>query len=101
MGDPRITIHAVADDVTLSGRNEHEALLFLIAVGESFEVKLWGEWCQVRLESGGYKGRYYVTATGERGRLALGIEARPCQQVQGEQMGMAPLHQARAEWRGE
>ena len=71
-----------------------------VAVGESFEVKLHDEWCRVRLESGGYKGRYYLTASGERGRLALGMQARPCEQVHSEPVGPVVLTQARALWVG-
>jgi hypothetical protein len=100
MDDTRITISAVADDVMLSGKNEQEAVLFLVAVGESFKVKLRGQWCQVRLASGGYKGRYYITPTGERGRLALGMEASPCQQEQAKRRRKTQLERARAMWVG-
>jgi hypothetical protein len=75
-----------------------------LSVGERFEVQLRGEWCQVRLESGGYKGRYYSRADGEGGRLAVGMQARPCEHVQVqlpvEETTGASLEQARVAWVG-
>ena len=59
-----------------------------------------GQWCQVRLESGGYNGRYYVTAAGERGRLAICMQARLCQKAHVEDMAVMSLEQARAAWVG-
>jgi len=84
--------------------NERDEEVLVLSVGQRFEVMIHGEWCQVRLESGGYRGRYYVTATGERGRLALCMAARLCQQshegsVQ-QDMATMSLEQARAIWVG-
>src|SRR6266567_4610181 len=100
MSEERSTISAIAGEITLRGGTGQAVVTISVAVGENFEVKLRGQWCRVRLESGGYKGRYYLTASGERGRLALGMEARPCEQVQSEQMGPVVLDQARAVWVG-
>jgi len=79
--------------------NRGENVLTL-SVGQSFELKLHDEWCRVRLESGGYKGRYYITAAGECGRLAVCMKARMCQQVQVEETAAMLLDQARAAWVG-
>jgi Domain of unknown function (DUF5348) len=78
-------------------RGEH---VLTLSVGQSFEVRLRGEWCRVRLESGGYGGRYYVTAAGERGRLAMCMQARMCKQVHVEVEATMSLEQARSAWVG-
>jgi Domain of unknown function (DUF5348) len=91
-------INCVDGEYTL--RNNKGKNVLTLSVGMSFELKLRGEWCRVHLESGGYKGRYYVTAAGERGRLALGMEARTCEQVQIVETAVVPLDQARAAWVG-
>jgi hypothetical protein len=96
------SINFVGGEFTL--RNEKGENVLTLAVGMSFELKLRGEWCRVRLESGGYKGRYYITAAGERGRLALCMEARMCEQVQmprlGEETAVVRLEQVRIAWVG-
>ena len=83
-------------------RDEKGVDVVTLTVGERFEVQLRGAWCQVHLESGGYQGRYYVTADDECGRLAVGMAARPCEHVQvPEEVTMgALLEQARAAWVG-
>jgi Domain of unknown function (DUF5348) len=83
-------------------RDEKGVDVVTLVVGERFELYLRGAWCQVRLESGGYQGRYYVTVEGECGRLAVGMPARPCEdmQVPGEATTEASLEQARAAWVG-
>ena len=85
-------------------RDVHGVDVVTLAVGERFEVQLRGEWCQVRLESGGYQGRYYVTVDGECGRLAVGMQARPCEHMQvslpDEATTAASLEQARVAWVG-
>jgi hypothetical protein len=81
-------------------RNERGDDVLTLSVGQHFEVMIRGQWCQVRLESGGYNGCYYVTADGECGRLALCMQARMCQQVPGEQAAWTKLEQARAFWIG-
>ncbi len=93
-------ICAIEGEVMLRGRKGQEVVTISVAVGESFEVKLRGDWCQMRLASGGYKGRYSITASGECERLALGMEARPCEAVQPEQAGPVVLDQVRAVWVG-
>ena len=80
--------------------NERGEDVLTLSVGQHLEVQVRGEWCQVRLESGGYNGRYYVTADGERGRLALCMQARMCQQVPDEEAVAMTLEQARAFWIG-
>jgi hypothetical protein len=80
--------------------NERGKHVLTLLVGQIFEVKVRGQWCQVRLESGGYNGRYYVTATGERGRLAICMQVRLCQQVHVEDMASMTLEQARVLWVG-
>jgi hypothetical protein len=78
--------------------------LVTLAVESQFEVQLRGGWYQVRLESGGYRGLYSVTADGERGRLAISMRARLCEAVpepvQSEEAREA-LEQARAIWVGQ
>ena len=83
-------------------RDEKGVDVVTLAVGERFELQLRGVWCQVRLESGGYQGRYYITVDGECGRLAVGMPARLCEDVPlpGETMTEASLEQARAAWVG-
>ena len=85
-------------------RDEKGVDVVTLSVGERFEVQLRGAWCQVHLESGGYKGRYYITADGERGRLAVGMPARPYEdvpvQLPDEAITAALLEQARAAWVG-
>jgi len=84
-------------------RNERGEDVLTLSEGQSFEVKVRGQWCPVRLESGGYNGRHYVTAAGERGRLAICMQARLCQQahrVSVKDMAAMTLEQARALWVG-
>ena len=57
----------------------------------------------MRLQSGGYRGCYYVTNRGERGRLALCMRVRLCEAdaVPGEQEEVAmTLEQLRLVWVG-
>ena len=84
-------------------RDEKGVDVVTLAVGERFELHLHGVWCQVRLESGGYRGQYYLTVDGECGRLAVGMPAKPCEDVPlpGEAMTEASLEQARAAWVGQ
>jgi hypothetical protein len=85
-------------------RDEKGVDVVTLTVGERFEVQLRGVWCQVRLESGGYQGRYYVTADGECGRLAVSMQARPREHVLAqlpvEETMAASFEQARATWVG-
>jgi hypothetical protein len=105
-----MVIDYVKGEYTL--RNDRGEHVLTLSVGQRFELKLHGQWCQVRLESGGYRGCYYIMAAGERGRLALCMQARMCQQIRQVQQahkvsvedieGMAAmsLEQARAAWVG-
>jgi len=81
-------------------RDERSEHVLTLSVGQDFEVLIRGEWCQVRLESGGYNGRYYVTTDSERGRLALCMKARMCQQVPVQEAVAMTLEQAQAFWIG-
>jgi Domain of unknown function (DUF5348) len=75
----------------------------VLAPGMMFEIWMGGEWQAVRLESGGYRGCYYVTSGGERGRLALCMRARLCEAdaAPGEQEEVSlPLEQLRLVWVG-
>ena len=75
----------------------------VLAPGMRFEIWMGGEWQAVRLESGGYRGCYYVTSGGERGRLALCMRARLCEAdaAPGEQEEVPlPLEQLRLVWVG-
>jgi hypothetical protein len=85
-------------------RDEKGVDVVTLSVGERFEVQLRGVWCQVRLESGGYKGQYYITADGECGRLAVSMQARLCEHILArlhvEETMAASLEQARAAWVG-
>lgn len=93
-----LIINCVDGEYTL--RNDKGLDLMTLSVGEHFEIKLRGEWCRVQLQSGGYNGRYYLTAEGERGRLAVCMKARPCQQVTHEETAAVSLEQVRAAWVG-
>ncbi len=55
------------------------SVVAVLAPGAALEVCIGGHWQAVRLESGGYRGCYYVTVQGTRGRLALCMGVRLCQ----------------------
>ena len=55
---------------------QHDGDQHCIQADDVFEVHISGQWQAVRMESGGYKGWYFVTADGERIRLALCMKAR-------------------------
>src|SRR5258706_15107133 len=79
------------------------AVVAELAPGMMFELWMGDEWQAVRLESGGYRGCYYVTISGERGRLALCMRVRLCEadEALGEQdEGSSPLEQLRLAWIG-
>src|SRR5579864_1740629 len=94
-----LRVSTAGDEYTL--RNEKGVDVMTLSVGDCFQMQLRGEWHEVWLERGGYNGRYYVTAEGERGRLAVCMKARICQQVPGEQAAPSPLEQVRAAWVGQ
>jgi hypothetical protein len=48
----------------------------VLAAGDVLELSTSGRCQAVRVASGGYRGWYYVTADGQRGRFALGMKAR-------------------------
>lgn len=45
-------------------------------MGEVVELRLGGQWVPVRMACGGYRGWYYVTPQGCRGRLAVCMRVR-------------------------
>jgi hypothetical protein len=49
---------------------------YLLTAGDVVELSLQGHFQPVRVESGGYRGWYYVMADGQRGRFAVGMRAR-------------------------
>ena len=49
---------------------------YVLAAGDVVELYTQGRFQPVRVESGGYRGWYYVTADGQRARFALGMKAR-------------------------
>jgi hypothetical protein len=55
---------------------QHGMDQYCFQAGDVFEVRVGGQWQAVRMESGGYKGWYFVTADGQRARPALCMKAR-------------------------
>jgi hypothetical protein len=55
---------------------QHDVYQHSFQAGEEFEVRIGGEWKAVRMESGGYKGWYFVTADDQRVRPAVCMKAR-------------------------
>ncbi len=78
------------------------SVVAVLAPGAVFEVWMDGHWQVVRLQSGGYRGCYYVTPQGARGRFALCMGVRLCQvpaQVSHD-VGVSPVEQIRLTWVG-
>jgi hypothetical protein len=63
----------------------------VLVAGDVIELALGGAFQVVRVCSGGYKGWYYVTASGERGRFATSMQARFCQEEGAASAAPAPL----------
>ncbi len=72
-----------------------------LVVGDVIEVQIGSTWHRARVESGGYKGFYYVTSQGQRGRFALCMQVRRIeQQVLASVVQGSPLEQLRLAWVG-
>jgi hypothetical protein len=71
-----------------------------LAPGARFEMWMGGEWQAVSLHSGGYRGYYYVTSNGQRGRLALCMPVRlsPVPAMSEAFAVLSPLEQVRLIW---
>jgi hypothetical protein len=83
--------------------DEDKSVVAVLEPGSVFQVWMGGEWQAVRLQSGGYRGCYYVTNHGERGRLALCMRVRLCEAdvAPGEQDEVATtLERLRLAWIG-
>lgn len=83
--------------------DEDRSGVAVLEPGSVFQVWIGGEWQAVRLQSGGYRGCYYVTNRGERGRLALCMRVRlyEADTAPGEQEEVATtLEQLRLAWVG-
>ncbi len=78
------------------------SVVAVLAPGVMCEVWMGGQWQAVRLQSGGYRGCYYETPQGTRGRLALCMGVRLCQVLaQGSnETGLPPGEQRRLSWVG-
>ncbi len=81
--------------------NKQGQQVHVLAVGDVIEVQMGDTWCRVRVESGGYKGFYYVTSQGRRGRFALCMQVRRVeQQVAAPVVQGSSLEQLRLAWVG-
>ena len=60
----------------LVGRQGHDECV--LAADAVLELYISGRFQPVRVASGGYRGWYFVLANGQRGRFALGMQAREC-----------------------
>ena len=49
---------------------------YVLSAGDVVELYTQDRFQPVRVENGGYRGWYYVTADGQRARFALGMKAR-------------------------
>ncbi len=78
------------------------AVVAVLAPGAACEVCIGNQWQAVRLHSGGYRGCYYETPQGIRGRLAVGMGVRLCQ-VRAEgctETGLSSVEHVRLTWVG-
>ena len=78
------------------------SVVAVLAPGAVFEVWMDGHWQIVRLQSGGYRGCYYETSQGVRGRFALCMGVRLCQ-VGAEgctETGRSSVEHVRLSWVG-
>ena len=60
----------------LAGRQGRDDCV--LSAGDVIELFVGGRFQRVRVASGGYRGWYFVLANGQRGRFALGMQARGC-----------------------
>jgi hypothetical protein len=49
---------------------------YILTAGDVIELFIQGRYQPVRVASGGYRGWYYITADGQRARLAISMQAR-------------------------
>ena len=49
---------------------------YVLSAGDVVELYTQDRFQPVRVEHGGYRGWYYITADGQRARFALGMKAR-------------------------
>lgn len=83
--------------------DEERSVVAVLEPGSVFQVWMAGEWQAVRLQSGGYRGCYYVTNRGERGRLALCMRVRLCAAdaaLSQSNEASSPFEQLRLTWMG-
>jgi hypothetical protein len=80
--------------------DERGRVVEVLEAGVVVEVFTGSQWQAVRLCSGGYRGWYYETLAGERGRLAL---CMPVRQVDLSRVSVErwPLEWVRAAWVGQ
>ncbi|HLI06414.1 MAG TPA: hypothetical protein VKV40_07595, partial [Ktedonobacteraceae bacterium] len=72
-----------------------------LAPGAAFEVWMRGQWQAVSLHSGGYRGCYYLTTKGERGRLAGCMSVRLMEaSASSDEVPCFLLEQVRRLWMG-
>jgi hypothetical protein len=77
------------------------SVVAVLAPGAVFEVWMGSQWQAVSLHSGGYRGCYYLTTSGERGRLALCMRVRLGEvSTTSEQVQESPIEQVRRHWIG-
>lgn len=56
--------------------NQHGHEVMTLRAGDTLELFIGKGWQRVHVESGGYKGWYYVTADGQPARFALSMQIR-------------------------
>ena len=61
-----------SEGYTVVNQQGHEVVT--LGVGDSLELFIGTAWQWVRVESGGYKGWYYVTADGQPARFAVAMQ---------------------------
>src|SRR6266536_4118099 len=72
-----------------------------LLAGNVIEVQIGSTWHRARVESGGYKGFYYMTSQGRPGRFALCMQVRMVeQQALASVVQVSPLEQLRLAWVG-
>ena len=72
-----------SEGYTVVNQQGHEVVT--LRAGDTLELFIGKGWQRVQVESGGYKGWYYVTADGQPARFALAM------QIQGYQAALCPV----------
>lgn len=81
--------------------DSYGSVVAVLAPGAVFEVWMNEQWQAVSLHSGGYRGCYYLTTNGERGRLALCMRVRLGEaSASSDEAQCSPLEQVRRVWMG-